>query len=300
MEKKRTQASGKAQGLAYSLLAAGEFRSDPTEGAGSSGGALPPMVEAQFPADGSGDNSKDESDSGEEAVNDYGIRYATGQVIFDQVDLESEGFGMEWGHTRSYTNGLRNNAGSANGNGWFVKARTLVQAYRAASAHSSPTPIVTPIINKRFWRSSKTSLRRAAARIPELQCLAITRRWVGILRLSVLRAGWYPRLVIFTQDYDIASPGFCADHLAITDGHSAVGEYLGTAIVLFVCCRLSILVVGAISVDVTIGFKEDAVAIIFFDHAGEAFAVDSSENLHSGQKSLMYPTFQRILGEKTR
>jgi hypothetical protein len=40
------------------------------------------------------------------------VRFANGEIFFRAVDLEAKGFGMEWGHTRTYSNRL--GANSAN------------------------------------------------------------------------------------------------------------------------------------------------------------------------------------------
>jgi len=48
------------------------------------------------------------------------VRYSNGEVKFIGSDLTSAGFGVPWGHTRSYSNQLTNQVGGTNGNGWRV------------------------------------------------------------------------------------------------------------------------------------------------------------------------------------
>jgi len=45
------------------------------------------------------------------------IRYADGVIRMDTTDLESDGFGVPWGQTRSWTNGADYVASAFNGNG---------------------------------------------------------------------------------------------------------------------------------------------------------------------------------------
>jgi len=49
------------------------------------------------------------------------VRYANGEVQIISNDLSSNGFGLMWGHTRSYSNQLTSQTGGLNGNGWVVK-----------------------------------------------------------------------------------------------------------------------------------------------------------------------------------
>ena len=46
------------------------------------------------------------------------VRYSDGVVSLKVTDLMSTGYGMPWGHTRSWTNGPGYDRGSVNGNGW--------------------------------------------------------------------------------------------------------------------------------------------------------------------------------------
>ena len=57
------------------------------------------------------------------------VRYADGVVQIGAADLSSDGFGVPWGQSRSWTNGPGYAAGGDNGNGW-VDAQTprLLQA----------------------------------------------------------------------------------------------------------------------------------------------------------------------------
>ena len=49
------------------------------------------------------------------------MNYATGALSLVQNDLQSAGFGIVWGHTRSYSNRNNNNAAGLNGSSWMVR-----------------------------------------------------------------------------------------------------------------------------------------------------------------------------------
>jgi len=49
------------------------------------------------------------------------IRYDNGQIEFSQTDLHSEGFGLDWGHTRYYCNRLNVDTDFGNGFDWMVE-----------------------------------------------------------------------------------------------------------------------------------------------------------------------------------
>ena len=49
------------------------------------------------------------------------VRYINGEVQVVNQDLTISGFGVPWGHTRSYSNQLTNQADGTNGNSWRVK-----------------------------------------------------------------------------------------------------------------------------------------------------------------------------------
>jgi hypothetical protein len=49
------------------------------------------------------------------------IRYANGEVQLSVTDLHSGGFGVEWGHTRSYCNRLNIDTDFGNGYDWLIE-----------------------------------------------------------------------------------------------------------------------------------------------------------------------------------
>jgi len=49
------------------------------------------------------------------------VRYATGEIQVIATDLEAEGFGVPWGHTRSFANRLTENTLAGNGFNWQVR-----------------------------------------------------------------------------------------------------------------------------------------------------------------------------------
>ena len=60
------------------------------------------------------------SGSGSGGFSSNPVRYANGEVKIVAEDLSSNGFGVPWGHTRSYSNQLTTQAGGNNGNSWCV------------------------------------------------------------------------------------------------------------------------------------------------------------------------------------
>ena len=51
----------------------------------------------------------------------YPVRFSSGEIRLVVQDLESDGFGLPWGHTRSYGNRVSPTNEGINGNSWFVK-----------------------------------------------------------------------------------------------------------------------------------------------------------------------------------
>src|ERR1044072_8412193 len=51
----------------------------------------------------------------------FPVRYGNGEVRLIVEDLVSNGFGVRWGHTRSYSNQLSTQDQGVNGNSWFVR-----------------------------------------------------------------------------------------------------------------------------------------------------------------------------------
>src|SRR4051794_31504208 len=43
------------------------------------------------------------------------VRYATGEVVLEAEDIHAGGFGVPWGHTRSFANRLTENTDAGNG-----------------------------------------------------------------------------------------------------------------------------------------------------------------------------------------
>ena len=54
------------------------------------------------------------------------IRYATGEIVLNVSDLETGGFGIPWGQTRSYANRLSNSYNFGNGYNWLVAEWTYL------------------------------------------------------------------------------------------------------------------------------------------------------------------------------
>jgi RHS repeat-associated protein len=49
------------------------------------------------------------------------VRYASGEVVLSVKDSKSDGFGVPWGHTRSFASQLSQNTNAGNGTNWQVK-----------------------------------------------------------------------------------------------------------------------------------------------------------------------------------
>ncbi len=65
---------------------------------------------------------QDRSGGTAESATSAPIRYGSGELLYSETDLVSEGFGIRWGHTRSYGNlGGATGVGNLNGNRWFVQ-----------------------------------------------------------------------------------------------------------------------------------------------------------------------------------
>lgn len=55
------------------------------------------------------------------AISSAPVRYATGEVVVLAEDIASSGFGLEWGHTRSFASRLERDTDLGNGYNWQVK-----------------------------------------------------------------------------------------------------------------------------------------------------------------------------------
>lgn len=94
--------------------------SSPTANSGSSstGGQCTCSCSTTPPPNNPGSGSGSGSGSGGFSSNP--VRYANGEVKIVAQDLSSKGFGVPWGHTRSYSNQLTSQIGGNNGNSWCV------------------------------------------------------------------------------------------------------------------------------------------------------------------------------------
>ena len=75
---------------------------------------------------------------------DWPIRYGDGEIKLDVADLTSDGFGLGWGHTRSYSNTLGDLAPGQNGFYWFIKEQPI--ALNMAGSFGSEHPATIAII----------------------------------------------------------------------------------------------------------------------------------------------------------
>lgn len=61
------------------------------------------------------------------AISKGPVKYSSGAVVLSETDLASNGFGIPWGHTRSYSNLNTDNAQGLNGSSWMLaQLKTLV------------------------------------------------------------------------------------------------------------------------------------------------------------------------------
>lgn len=72
----------------------------------------------------------------------FPIRYKNGEVRLVVKDLSSDGFGRGWGHTRSYSNRLTDQAAGLNGNSWFIKQQPLAIVVEGSLGEETPARIV--------------------------------------------------------------------------------------------------------------------------------------------------------------
>jgi hypothetical protein len=56
----------------------------------------------------------------QKGISPHPIRYANGEIQLSATDLHSEGFGVEWGHTRTYSNRLNVDTDFGNGFDWLI------------------------------------------------------------------------------------------------------------------------------------------------------------------------------------
>src|SRR5947208_11715868 len=52
---------------------------------------------------------------------DKPIRYFSGEIDLKVTDLAADGFGVPWGHTRSFSSQLSENTNAGNGYNWQIK-----------------------------------------------------------------------------------------------------------------------------------------------------------------------------------
>src|SRR5437879_2560603 len=90
---------------------------------GCSGPPDPPPNNCDCPpCDSCGTTSADDcTDTSSSSYSGHPIRYSNGEIRLVMQDLGSNGFGLPWGHTRSYSNRVTNPATGFNGSSWFVK-----------------------------------------------------------------------------------------------------------------------------------------------------------------------------------
>jgi hypothetical protein len=74
------------------------------------------------------------------------VHYVNGEVQIIGNDLSSSGFGLNWGHTRSYSNRLSSQTDGLNGNGWVVKQWPYV-----VQASGAPVCVINDTIYNAVW-----------------------------------------------------------------------------------------------------------------------------------------------------
>jgi RHS repeat-associated protein len=79
------------------------------------------------------------------------VRYSSGEVRVVERDLSSTGFGLPWGHTRSYSNRVTNPDEGFNGSSWFVKEVPQLANVNAGADPNQATIVVIGIINDALW-----------------------------------------------------------------------------------------------------------------------------------------------------
>ena len=82
------------------------------------------------------------------------VRYSNGELMLTDQDLDSEGFGQSWGHTRTYSNRLSSNPSNegVNGAGWFIKeCPRLANLNPAFGNPNQATIIVLGDVGQAVW-----------------------------------------------------------------------------------------------------------------------------------------------------
>lgn len=108
-------------------------------GAGSGGGARPGL---------GGEAGRRGSGSG---FSTHPVRYSNGEVQVISADVTNQGFGVPWGHTRSYSNQLTDQAVGTNGNSWQVAEWPYVVESDVVAGVAQTVCVVAGTIYEAVW-----------------------------------------------------------------------------------------------------------------------------------------------------
>jgi RHS repeat-associated protein len=103
------------------------------------------------PCDCTGASTGDCTDHSSSSYSGQPVRYASGQIRLVEQDLASNGFGVAWGHTRSYSNRVTAPDQGLNGSSWFVKEAPQVANLNPGADPNQATMVVMGVINDALW-----------------------------------------------------------------------------------------------------------------------------------------------------
>jgi RHS repeat-associated protein len=88
---------------------------------------------------GDGGNEFDLSQSDQPAIKSGDpIRYSSGEVVYQQTDVAADGFGIPWGHTRSFASRLSNNESIGHGYNWQIAQWSYLVLFNPSNGSSIP------------------------------------------------------------------------------------------------------------------------------------------------------------------
>ena len=117
------------------------------------------------------------------------VRYSSGEIRLVTQDLSSRGFGLPWGHTRSYSNRVSAPDQGINGGSWFVREVPQVANVNPGADPDQATMVVIGIINDALWFDwVPGSTYQYNARFPSYKA-TLTYDWVNKLLVLTDQAG---------------------------------------------------------------------------------------------------------------
>ena len=95
-------------------------------------------------------------------VSETSVRYGTGEVVLQADDLHAGGFGLPWGHTRSFASRLSCDADTGNGVNWQVAQWSYLVQQDDGSVVVMGSANNVPLVRPDPWWRLHAALQRAA------------------------------------------------------------------------------------------------------------------------------------------